>query len=389
MFVVAVALVALVLRGPIVAVAPVVDAIRGDLALSATQAGLLTSIPVLCFALATPLAVAVIARAGADAAVSISVLGVALGTIIRSSGDLVATVIGTIVIGAFITIGNVVVPVVIRRDVSPARVGLTTGVYTAALNIGSTITALGTAPLAEQLGWRGALLAWSSFSLIALIAWLLAVGRRRAFVPIRVPADAATDTTGPRPRIWSSLTVLMLAISFASQGFSYYGVTAWLPTLLVDENGFSVAQAGASSSVFQIAAVVGALGVPLLVARLKPFGSFLVVGALWACVPLGLLIAPQAWLLWCLLGGAAQGGGITIIFVVIVRIARSDAHAARLSATVQGIAYAFSASAPTVIGFVHDLTSEWTAPLLVVAAAVLSFTTLGCIASVRVARTGR
>ncbi|NQX27493.1 MFS transporter [Microbacteriaceae bacterium VKM Ac-2854] len=387
-FVIAIALVALVLRGPIVAVAPVVDAIRADLALTATQAGLLTSIPVLCFALATPLAVAVIARAGADAAVSISVLGVALGTIIRSSGELTATVIGTIVIGAFITIGNVVVPVVIRRDVAPARVGLTTGVYTAALNIGSTITALGTAPLAESWGWRGALLAWSSFSVLALAAWLIAVGRRRAFVPIRAGAIAAADAAGSPPRVWRSLTVLLLAISFASQGFSYYGVTAWLPTLLMDENGFTIAQAGASSSVFQIAAVVGALGVPLLVSRLQPFGSFIVVGALWACVPLGLLFAPELWLLWCLLGGAAQGGGITIIFVVIVRIARSDAHASRLSATVQGIAYALSATAPTVVGFAHDLTAAWTAPLLVVLVAVLSFTVLGCIASVRQARVG-
>jgi CP family cyanate transporter-like MFS transporter len=385
-FVVAVALVALVLRGPIVAVAPIVDAIRADLDLTATQAGLLTSIPVLCFAVATPLAVAVIGRAGPDAAVSISVLGVALGTIIRSSGELAATVVGTIVIGAFITIGNVVVPVVIRRDVAPARVGLTTGVYTAALNIGSTITALGTAPLAEAWGWRGALLAWSSFSVLALGAWLVAVGRRRAFVPIQAGGVASADAVGAPPRVWRSLTVLLLAISFASQGFSYYAVTAWLPTLLMDENGFTVAQAGASSSVFQIAAVVGALGVPLLVSRLQPFGSFLVVGALWACVPLGLLFAPESWLLWCTLGGAAQGGGITIIFVVIVRIARSDAHASRLSATVQGIAYAFSATAPTLVGFAHDLTQAWTAPLLVVLVAVLTFTVLGCIAAARQAR---
>lgn len=388
LLVVAIALVASVLRGPIVAVSPVVEAIRDDLALSATQAGLLTSIPVLCFALATPLAIGVIGRVGPDAAITVSVVGVALGTIVRSSGEVGATVVGTLLIGAFITIGNVVVPVVIRRDVSPERVNLTTGVYTASLNIGSTITALGTAPLAEAFGWRLALATWSLFSVLALAAWVTAIGRRRAFVPVRAAAEAPSSdgTASARPRVLRSLTVLMLAVSFASQGFSYYGVTAWLPTLLMDENGFTIAQAGASSSVFQIAAVIGALGVPVLVTRLQPFGSFLVVGVLWACVPVGLLLAPELWLLWCGLGGIAQGGGITIIFVVIVRIARSDAHASRLSATVQGIAYAFSATAPTVVGFAHDLSGAWTAPLLVILLAVLSFVVMGCLASLRQGR---
>lgn len=385
LFVVAVALAALVLRGPIVAVAPVIDAVRGDLSLSSGQAGVLTSIPVLCFALATPLALLVIRRAGPDAAVTVTILGVALGTIVRSAGDVVAVVAGTVLIGVFITIGNVVLPVVIRRDVSAERIDLTTGVYTAALNLGSTITSLGTAPLALALGWRGALVIWLGLNALALVGWLLAVGPRAALRP----APRLVRGSGPAepaPRIWRSATVLALALCFSSQAFSYYGVTAWLPSLLVDRNGFSIATAGASSSVFQLAAVAGAVGIPLLVRRLGPRGSILLVGLLWCTVPIGLLLAPQLWALWCMLGGVAQGGGFTVVFVLVVRLSRSDAHASRLSATVQGIGYAVAATAPTVIGFAHDASGGWDAPLLTVLAATCSFLICGTLAATRHAR---
>ncbi|PPI21600.1 MFS transporter [Rathayibacter sp. AY1B1] len=383
LLVVAVALVALVLRGPIVAVAPIIDAVREDLALSAGLAGILTSIPVLCFALATPLALLVIRRAGPDAAVTVTVIGVALGTIVRSIGDVGPAVAGTILIGVSITIGNVVLPVVIRRDVAPARVDLTTGVYTAALNIGSTITSLGTAPLALALGWRGALLVWLALNALALTGWLLAVGPRAALRPAPRPSRADRAPAAPAPRIFRSATVLALALCFSSQAFSYYGVTAWLPSLLVDRNGFSIATAGASASVFQLAAVAGALGVPLLVRRLGPLGSIVLVGLLWCTVPAGLLLAPQLWALWCVLGGAAQGGGFTVVFVLVVRLSRSDAHASRLSATVQGIGYAVAATAPTVIGFAHDASGGWEAPLLTVLAATCSFLFFGTLAAAR------
>ncbi|PPH51288.1 CynX/NimT family MFS transporter [Rathayibacter sp. AY1E2] len=383
LLVVAVALVALVLRGPIVAVAPIIDAVREDLALSAGQAGILTSIPVLCFALATPLALLVIRRAGPDAAVTVTVIGVALGTIVRSIGDVGPAVTGTVLIGVSITIGNVVLPVVIRRDVAPERVDLTTGVYTAALNVGSTITSLGTAPLALALGWRGALLVWLALNALALAGWLVAVGPRAALRPTPRPSRADRAPAAPAPRIFRSATVLALALCFSSQAFSYYGVTAWLPSLLVDRNGFSIATAGASASVFQLAAVAGALGVPLLVRRLGPLGSIVLVGLLWCTVPAGLLLAPQLWALWCVLGGAAQGGGFTVVFVLVVRLSRSDAHASRLSATVQGIGYAVAATAPTVIGFAHDASGGWEAPLLTVLAATCSFLLFGTLAAAR------
>lgn len=413
----AIVLIALNFRGPIVATAPVIGDVRADLGLTATIAGLLTTIPVLCFALATPFASWVIAKADPERAVSLSLVIVLAGTVVRSMPSSAALLVGTAVIGIGITIGNVVIPVVIRRDTSPERVGLVTGVYTSALNVGSMITSLATAPLAALWGWPVAIAIWAVFALIAAAAWTYAVGARAAWRrPVRSDVDEPLPITGPIDQVLDTgairtiraeraaaaaaasaaataaepvrparrLITWGLTLAFGGQAFSYYALTAWIPTLLHDEIGFSKASSGASSSVFQILAVVGALGVPLLATRWRPRAIIALVGFLWLAMPLGLLFAPQLWLLWSVLGGAAQGGGITVIFIVIVRIVSSDADARRMSAFVQGGGYLLGSAGPLVAGALHGATGDWTAPLLVVLVSVLTLGVVGTIAARRV-----
>ena len=94
------------------------------------------------------------------------------------------------------------------------------------------------------------------------------------------------------------------------------------------------------------------------------------LGVLWTAVPAGLLLAPGLWWLWSVSGGIAQGGGITLIFIAIIKLARDQASAGRMSATVQGVGYCFAAVAPPLVGFVHDAAGSWTPALLVILASV-------------------
>ena len=425
----AIVLIALNLRGPIVATAPVLDQMIGDLQLSAVVAGLLTSIPVLCFALASPLASGLIVKLGPERAVTIGLAGVLLGTLLRALGTSSWLYVGTIVIGVAITVGNVVLPVIIRRDFSPERVGFVTGIYTSALNVGSMITSLATAPIAAVVGWPVALITWGLLAVVAGVVWCVAVGPRVALVGGRPAGGAgaadetgtATGAAGPddatgasssgaasatdvltggisvvdeasaardaadrrrpllrRPTTWG----LMLA--FAGQAFAYYGLTAWMPTLLRDEVGLTREAAGASSSIFQILAVVGALGVPLLALRVRPAVVIAIIAVCWTAMPLGLLFAPDLWFVWSLFGGAAQGGGITIVFIVIVRMASTDDDARRLSALVQGGGYAIASLGPLAIGGLHDLSGGWQLPMVGVFLSTLVLGVSGVLSSRRV-----
>jgi CP family cyanate transporter-like MFS transporter len=371
----AILLLALNLRGPLVAVSAVVDPIRADLGIDAATAGLLTSLPVLCFGLATPLASALLARAGLARGVLVALVVLLAGIVVRSLDGLPAAITGTLLLGLAITACNVAIPVVIGRDLT-RHAGAVLGAYTAALNVGSMLTLSLTVPIAGVTGWRIALASWGALVVVAAVVWWWATrhpGPEPA--PARGAPAAAPTAWWRRPVAW------VLTVAFAGQAFAYYGVTAWLPQLLRDELAMPPATAGAAASVFQIAALGGAFGVPVLLRYAGPRTTVLVVCATWTTIPLGMLVAPQLWTAWCIVGGFAQGGGLVVIFSLVVQVAMDAAESRKFSALVQGGGYTVAAAAPPVIGAVHAATGDWTAPLLVVLAAIAVLAVAGAIAA--------
>ncbi|MFD1210768.1 MFS transporter, partial [Arthrobacter sp. GCM10027362] len=190
-------------------------------------------------------------------------------------------------------------------------------------------------------------------------------------------AAAATAAGHARNR---RITVL-LVLTFCGQSAAYYATTAWLPLLLSDTRGLGPGASGAAASLFQIAALIGAFGVPLLASRARIWVPMAVIAACWAVLPIGLLAAPGAYVLWAIVGGIAQGGGFTAIFSIVPRIARSDAQAASASARIQGGGYLAATAAPPLAGWIHTTTGGWTAPLVLVLTATLVFAAGGLTAA--------
>lgn len=398
LLVAAVVLVGVALRGPLIAVAPVTGQLRSGLQIGSATAGLFTSVPVFLFAIAAPPALLLLRRAGLDRVIVFALVGIALGASIRSSGGLGVALTGTVLMGLAIGIGNVAIPVAIGRDFG-GRAGPVTGVYTASLNSGAMLTSLLTAPLADLVGWRWALAGWGLLGLAAAVLWSTVrggaprsggpnladprVAHAEAVTPPTVGAVSAADPAAATP-MWRRPAAVLLTAAFAGQAFSYYGVTAWLPSLLADERGLSRTSAGLSSSLFQILGIVGAGMVPVLVHRgLSRRTVFIGTSICWAFLPTGLILAPAWWPLWCALGGLAQGAGITIIFILVLHHARSVGDRQRLSTLVQGVGYGIGAAGPTVVGAAHQVTGTWRVPMLVVAVAVVLMTVTGVVAASR------
>ncbi len=399
---------ALNLRAPITGLPTVVTDVAADLALTPAEAGILTGLPVLCFALLTPGASAFLARLGVGNAVTVSLVTVLVGTLLRSVGGFGTALVGTVLIGAAITIGNVAVPVIVGRDFAGSA-STVTGLYTAALNVGSVLTTTFTAPLAQDVGWRWALASWSSLAAIALVVWRFAARRLRTDeVPRPRPTSAgqaATDgaapegssgqstATGPptandgagtghHPNVLRRPLTWLLAFGFGCQAFGYYAVTAWLPTLLADQIGLPRESAGGAASLFQLLAIVGGIAVPMALARKASVRLVAMsITAAWLTLPIGLLVAPELWPLWCSLAGVAQGGNFTVIFTLVAVRTSAARDARRMSATVQTTGYACAALAPSAIGAVHTASSGWTVPLAVMLADLLLMTVLMAIAT--------
>lgn len=389
---------AISMRGPIVAPTPVLGDIANDLALTASTAGLITTVPVLMFALLTPLAALIVRRAGAEAAVLLTLFGVLLGTLVRSLPGFGGMLAGMLIIGAAITVGNVVMPVIIRRDVPSERVAIVTAAYTAMLNLGSLLTSLGTAPLAAMIGWPLALLSWAVLAVGGLVLWGVHMRRDRgprawaqhdsgtggAHEPATGPQQTVDELTGPMPVVraayagerpaWRIPIAWMLAGAFGMQSFAYYGISTWLPTFLADTLGADQAGAGALASMFQAFGIAGAFLVPLLARFGSPIVPALVICGCWLTMVLGLLLAPGLFLIWVVFGGLGQAGGFVVIFTTLVRVARGSGEAAGMSALVQGCGYVIAASSAPLVGLLHEVSGGWTAPMLMVTIAIMIFT---------------
>lgn len=383
------------LRSPIVALTPVLPTIIDDLGIRAASAGLLTTAPVLMFALLTPVAALVIRRAGPELALLLSLSGVLLGIIVRALPGYGSLLTGMFIIGAAITIGNVVIPVIIRRDLPPERTAVATAAYTATLNVGSLLTALGTAPIASLAGWSLALLMWSVLTIAGIILWVAHIVRSRSWgsaerasgepSPTRRGKELSADTmTGPMPVIVDASLraivrrpiVWLLLFSFAAQSASYYALTTWLPTILIDTTDADLATAGVLASIFQGVAIAGAFLAPLLLRFIGAVASAVVIGSCWITMIVGMMMLPDLFVVWASFGAIAHSSGFVVIFTALVRVARSTAEAATMSAMVQGGGYLFSAMGAPVMGAIHEATGGWQLPLLTVLVAAVFYTTM-------------
>ena len=368
---VAVLLVALNLRSAIAAVAPILGVLRADLGLTPTAAGLLTTLPVLCFALLAPASVALSRRVGLYGAILLGCGGIVIGSIVRVLDGVPVLLGATVVVGAGMTVGNVLVPVVVKAEFAD-RAGQMTGLYTAALVTGATIAAALTAPFASLWGWRPALASWGLLALVATVVWRLAFPQP--------PADRATQHAEAPLAVspWRSPVAWTLAAFFGAQALCFYAVTAWLPTILIDEAGLTPAAAGGGASLFQVLGIAGTLAIPAVIHR-RPHQGWLAVFAAGGFMVLfvGLLLWPSGWLLWVPMGGVAQGASISLgLTLVVLRAHRVDV-ARLLSGMVQLVGYLVGAVGPVLIGWLYGLTDAWFAPLLVLLGVALAMAALG------------
>nr|MDT0657338.1 MFS transporter [Micromonospora sp. DSM 115978] len=348
-------LLALNLRAAIAGLAPLLPDIQRDLGFGRGTAGLLTTLPVLCFGLLAPAAALLGRRLGTPTALLLAMLAIAAGSGLRAIAGPGAMVAGTTVIGAGITVGNVLVPAVVKQGF-PARQGLVSGLTTASLTGGAAIAAAIAAPLAYSigLGWRGSLLALGGLAAVAAAGWLPQVRRR---------AGAAAPTGRPTAVLRSPVT-WFLALFMGTQSMAYYGLLAWLPDLLRDQ-GVSAAGAGLALALFNLLGIGTALLAPILAGRrTDQRGLALATCAVWVVGLSGLLFAPALHPVWAVLTGLAQGASISLALTLIVLRAGSPAVARDLSGAVQTIGYLLGSTGPVLVGVLRDASGGWRAPLL-------------------------
>lgn len=360
LLIVAVVLTALNLRPAITSVGPLLGEMRASLGASAIWAGALTTLPVLCFAAAGMAAPWLARRVGLGNAISVALVILSVGLVVRVLDGQYVVIGGTLVASAGIALVNVLIPVVIKGSF-PAQIGLMTGVYTAALQGGGALGSAVTPPLEPMLGgWRPAVGSWVLLAVLALLLWVPA---SRAIRGARTAAPAGESRGRSLLRSRLAWTVTLF---FGCQAFLAYIVMGWLPEVFID-NGVSKSDAGLLLGLVSVLAVPISLIIPPLAARQKNQSGWIVgLGVLGFIGMVGLLIDPSfSPLLWSVLVGIGMSVFSLGLTVIALR-ARNAEDTARLSGMVQGLGYLIASAGPFLFGLLHEMTAGWTVPWIMV-----------------------
>lgn len=367
------------LRPAAAAIGPLLGRIQSDTGLSGFGAGVLTTLPVLCFGALAPLAPALTRRLGERTTVAVAIAVLLFGLLVRLIPGLGFLFFGTALAGAAIAVGNVLLPVLVRGNF-PDRVGLMTGVYTTAL-IGFAALAAGVSvPIANAFGggWRPGLAVWAIPAALALAWWAPQLRRRhRAVGPARDQVAGARALLRD-PVAWS------VTLFFAVQAAGFYATLAWLPSIF-QSHGMSTTKSGFLLSLSLVVGLIPALTLPSLAARAHDQRLFMaVVMSFIAAGWLGIIVAPTTVpYLWVVLLGLGQNAAFPLALTLIVLRGGTLTNTAGLSTLTQTVGYLVGALGPLVIGAVHDLTGSWTAPLFVLLALLVPQLLLGLAAARR------
>jgi CP family cyanate transporter-like MFS transporter len=269
------------------------------------------------------------------------------------------------VVGGAIAVGNVLVPVIVKRDF-PQRISFATGVYSACVTMGAGASAALAVPFASIWGWQGSLAFWAIPAVVVAVLWLPRAKR--------APAKHETPVVlGESPvALWRRPTAWLVTAFMGLQSTAFYVMVTWLPTIEMAA-GTSAEQAGVHLLVLQIVGVVSGLLIPRLLRR--PQGQ--IAAAVTASAPiligvLGLLMAPGRGIVWVFFLGAGTGASLVVSLTLISMRGRSQLETVKLSGMAQSFGYLLAAVGPILFGTLGQVTGSWTVPLAVVAAVAVA-----------------
>jgi CP family cyanate transporter-like MFS transporter len=363
------------MRTAAITVGPVLEEVESGLHVTTAAAGVITTLPVICFAAIGVTAPRLARVVGEHLLVVASMVVMTVGLVLRAfAGSLWPFLVASVLALCGGAITNVIMPSLVKRHY-PDRIGSMTAVYTTALAIGATAGSALTVPISDLAGgadgWRWGLGAWAVLSALSVLPWLFTLR-----------GDRPDDTGQPHlpiRRLLRSPTAWFVTLFFAGQSMQAYVAFGWFATYLRD-NGISETQAGVLIAFYAALSIPTSAVMPTLAVR----GQRSLVLGLAGCYLVGyvgLLLAPVSgsWV-WMLLIGTGAGMFPLVLTMFGLRTRTPEATIA-LAAFAQSIGYVLAGTGPLLVGVLLGRPHDWTGPFALLFVALAVGTTAGLLAA--------
>ncbi|PTI79528.1 MFS transporter [Staphylococcus succinus] len=357
--VLAIIFIASTLRAPLTSVGPVVDEIKHVMDINNSVAGILTTIPLIIFAIVSPLVSKVTSRLTMSRTILYSTVLLIIALYLRVAGDFNVFLIGTILLGVAIAFGNVVLPSYVKWYF-PMQIGLATGIYSGTMNFTAGLGGGLSFPLSEMMpiGFRLSLAFWIILALIAIILWLPKARRGT-----ELEKATATQYQAQKPKkvsIIKSKLAWMVALTMGFQSMIFYTVVAWVPSILVDR-GLDPSTAGYLLMLNQFSQVPMTFTFPIIASKLKDQRMLIVIITILFLLGFSLFFTQSLILLivGIIIAGLAMGACFSLCMTFFSIRARTSEGSIALSGFGQSVGYLIAAIGPFLIGYLHDATGSW------------------------------
>jgi len=340
------------LRLTILAVPPVIARIRDDFGLSATEVGVLSSIPPALFAIASLAGSLLVARLGVNRALAGGLLIVAAGSALRGfSNNYLVLCLTTVIMAAGVAVMQPIMPATVRQWV-PDRIGLGTAVYTNGLLVGEVLPVMLTLPFVLPLSGGS----WQ----VALVLWSLPVAAIAAALYLRAPKLPPTHPARLVPVHWApdwrSGLVWRLGLLFCCINAIYFSANAFMPIYLASKSRQDLI--GPALTALNFGQLPASLVLLAVAGKLERRAiAYIASGVLSLLSVAGftLMVGPVSTIVWSALLGCSDAAALILGLTLPPLLCRPE-DTARTSAGVFTLSYGGAVLIGIVSGGLWDLT---------------------------------
>ena len=369
-------LLGMILRTPITSVGAIIGPLKNLLEINNTVAGLITTIPLIAFAIFSPFVAKISNKIGLEKTLYLAAIVTSIGLLLRFYINTSVFFVTTFIIGVGLTVGNVLLPGLAKKYF-PENLGIMTGFYAVVMNVSASVAAGVSYPIlssnigGEKFSTGLAVNIWLIVSILNIVIY--------AIITKNSKSERIEDKKSGGKGYLRSLKMWSVMLSMGLQSALFYCSVSWFAEIMISK-GFTPSEAGLLLSISQFAQFPSTFLVPVLAEKIKNkliIPIFIAMGYVASLIGMIYIQGNFALMtIYIVLFALAGGGSFSYVMYLFSAKSKNEEEAADISGLAQAGGYWLAAIFPPLLGYVRDVLNWDVAIYILIVTASLLFITL-------------
>lgn len=369
-------LLGMILRTPITSVGAIIGPLKNLLEINNTVAGLITTIPLIAFAIFSPFVAKISNKIGLEKTLYLAAIVTSIGLLLRFYINTSVFFVTTFIIGVGLTVGNVLLPGLAKKYF-PENLGVMTGFYAVVMNVSASVAAGISYPIlssnvgGEKFSTGLAVNIWLIVSVLNIVIY--------AIITKNSKSERIEDKKSGGKGYLRNLKMWSVMLSMGLQSALFYCSVSWFAEIMISK-GFTPSEAGLLLSISQFAQFPSTFLVPVLAEKIKNkliIPIFIAMGYVASLIGMIYIQGNFALMtIYIVLFALAGGGSFSYVMYLFSAKSKNEEEAADISGLAQAGGYWLAAIFPPLLGYVRDVLNWDVAIYILIMTASLLFITL-------------